>query len=223
MVRLINKEDPNKTACVVSVKISDKLKEGIIDVKSIIPGINFEEGLPVFVRYYQKARTRQRLNVLAQEEKIKIISVAERKDGQIWDTYTNYVGIVDHINTEKGIAHFIVNTKINGTIGVDKIAEKLEIGTKLMLKLKEVKKENDSYFTVLTSTVTEQEPTYKIIKTFSGSINISGSFGFVDDVFIESSLLVNQNIEDDEYVSGSAIISFNKKKGTWGWKAIEIS
>ncbi len=223
MVRLINKDDPNKTACVVSVKISDKLKEGIIDVKSIIPGINFEEGLPVFVRYYQKARTRQRLNVIAQEEKIKIISVAERKDGQIWDTYTNYVGIVDHINTEKGIAHFIVNTKINGTIGVDKIAEKLEIGTKLMLKLKEVKKENESYFTVLTSTVTVQEPTYKIIKTFSGSINISGSFGFVDDVFIESSLLVNQNIEDDEYVSGSAIISFNKKKGTWGWKAIYLT
>lgn len=226
MVRIINIDDPNKTAWVVSVKISDKLKECIIDVKSIIPRITIEEGLPVFIKYYQKANknsfTLQRLNIGTQEEKIKILSVAERKDGQMWDTYPNYVGIVDHVNSEKGIVHFIVNTKINGIIGVDKIAEKLEIGTKLLIKLKEVKKENDAYFTVLTSSVTEQEPTYKIIKTFSGSINTTGSFGFVDDVFIDGSLIDIKNIEEDEFVSGKAIISFNKKKGIWGWKAIEI-
>ena len=226
IVREINKEDQTRNAWVVSVKMLDQLKEGIIKVKSIIPRINLEEGLPVFVRYYQKGNksssSRPIRNVGDQEEKIHILSISERKEGQFWDTYPNHVGIVDHVNTEKGIVHFIVNTKINGTIAVNKIADKLEIGTKLLLKLKEVKKANNSYFTVLTCSVTEQETTYKIIKTFSGSINISGSFGFVDDVFIESSLFQINGIEDNDLVKGNSIINFNKRKGTWGWKAFEI-
>lgn len=46
-------------------------------------------------------------------------------------------------------------------------------------------------------------------------------FGFVGDVYIDKSLITSEMSNHTE-VTGSAVISFNHKKKTWGWKATSL-
>lgn len=91
------------------------------------------------------------------------------------------------------------------------------------MKLKKILKEGEFYYSVLTCELTDKEPIDKIIRSFSGSIEINGKFGFADDVFIDYTLISEHHIEDEDYIKGLAIINYNKIKGKWGWKAISIS
>jgi len=156
------------------------------------------------------------------ESRVHIYSISERTDGKIWDSFPENIGIVDHINNEKGIAHFIVSRKIDSIVKLSQLKEKIEVGSKLLVKLKKIAKDRDSYYTVLTCSVTQQEPTEELLKSFDGIVDTSGSFGFADDVFIDGSLMAEHNIEDGNFVNGTAILNYNKKKGSWGWKAIKI-
>ena len=45
------------------------------------------------------------------------------------------------------------------------------------------------------------------------------SFG----IFIDKNLINQHNINDDATISGIALLNFNQKKRTWGWKATKIT
>jgi hypothetical protein len=42
-----------------------------------------------------------------------------------------------------------------------------------------------------------------------------------DGVFIPPDLVASAAISDRDLVEGVAVISYNKKRSTWGWKAIK--
>jgi len=222
-IHAIQDDKNNITAWRISVLCDGKIKEGIIDKRSINSQQIIKSGMPLYVKYFQKEQPKN-FSFFTEEHdtKIQILSISERKDGIYWDIFPENIGIVDHINVEKGIAHFIVNKKVDGIIKLNQLNNKIEVGTKLMLKIKKVTKEKSTYYTALTYEITQQEPTEILIKSFMGIVNISGSVGFADDVFIENSLISENSIEDGSIVKGIAIINYNKKKGKWGWKAINI-
>ena len=47
------------------------------------------------------------------------------------------------------------------------------------------------------------------------------NFGFVGDIFVDESLL-KDNVVAGEYVSVKAVITYNQKKDSWGWRAIAL-
>ena len=223
VVQAIKNEGGKITAWRISAVVGEQMKEGIIDVPDIKEKFQIKEGLPVFVKLYQKEKPRSRFSFSTEKEsRVHILSISERTEGKLWDSFPEDIGIVDHINNEKGIAHFIVSKKIDSIIKLNQLKEKVEIGSKVLVKLKKVTKDRDSYYTVLTCSLTEQEPTEDLLKPFNGMVNLSGSVGFADDVYIESSLILEHEIEDGNFVNGTAILNYNKKKGSWGWKAIKI-
>ena len=198
------------------------MKEGIIDVQDITTKFSIKEGVPIFVKLYQKEKPSSMFSFSAEKEsRVHILSISERTDGKLWDSFPESIGIVDHINEEKGIAHFIVYKKIDSIIKINQLKDKVEIGSKVLVKLKKVTKDRDSYYTVLSCSLTQQEPTENILKSFSGIISTKGEVGFVDDVFIDAHLM-QEHYEYASTINGIAIINYNKKKGTWGWKAIRI-
>lgn len=73
----------------------------------------------------------------------------------------------------------------------------------------------------MSCSLTQQEPTENILKSFSGIINTKGEVGFVDDVFIDANLM-QEHYEYATTINGIAIINYNKKKGVWGWRAVKI-
>ena len=61
------------------------------------------------------------------------------------------------------------------------------------------------------------------MKDISGAVKIiKTGIGFLEDVFIEKSLLEKKEIINGESIKGLAMLSFNKKKNDWGWKMLKI-
>ena len=78
------------------------------------------------------------------------------------------------------------------------------------------------YYSVKISS-TSEAPSLKILKPFSEAVRVSNGLGFTDtDVFIDRNLVDKFNIQDGLIVRGKAILNFNKKRSTWGWKALTI-
>ena len=62
------------------------------------------------------------------------------------------------------------------------------------------------------------------MKNFEGEIKVISpqNFGFIQVIFIDSQIIQEKKLKDGHPVKGRAMLSFNKKKNEWGWKAIEI-
>lgn len=223
VVQAIKNEAGKVTAWRISAVVGEQMKEGIIDMPDISEKFQIKEGLPVFVKLYQKEKPRSMYSFSSEKEsRVHIFSISERPEGKLWDSFQEQVGIVDHINHEKGIAHFIINKRLDSIMKLQQLKEKVEIGTKLSVRLKKVSKDGESYYTVLTCNVTNQEPTENLLRAFDGRVEISGSAGFADDVYIERELINEHKINDNDIVKGIAILNYNKKRLKWGWKSIKI-
>ncbi|GHY87965.1 hypothetical protein VCSRO169_3514 [Vibrio cholerae] len=48
--------------------------------------------------------------------------------------------------------------------------------------------------------------------------------GFTDDdIFISPLLMEQHGVNDGMLVKGTAVLNYNKKKMSWGWKALKIN
>jgi len=130
---------------------------------------------------------------------------------------------VEFVNTNKKMLNFIIDEKKNGYFKYAGFVENPKIGD--VLKVRFVENVNDGYNQVFTIKRVLDKIEIPAIKEFKGNIKIleTSNIGFVDNVFISSQLLSHNNISQDIEVKGKAILSFNKKKEEWGWKAYEIN
>ena len=220
ITHLIKNTENKITSLRVSFVTDNVPKEGIIELNQLREKIAFKEGLPILVKYFQKKA--KKVTFPIKPERINLLTIQERLSGSLWDSFHDSIGVIDHINFDKNIAHFIVNKQINGVINSIQLKEVPKIGDKVLVKLKKVTKDTNTYYTVLTAKLTDLEPVERIIRDFSGTIEISGNFGFASDVFIDQSLISEFQIENFDTVSGKAILNYNKRKAIWGWKAISI-
>ena len=152
-----------------------------------------------------------------------LLDMSYRQDGLPFDCIPNKVALVDHINNEKLIVHFIVNKSISGIMKMSVCNEKLNIGDVIAVKIIEMKGDKGNYFQAITCEKTDEQPEPGLKRTYSGEFDGNKSFGFADDVYIPSHLLKDGFIDAGDFVGGEAILSYNKKKGKWGWTAISVS
>lgn len=207
----------------ISFKCNGDMKEGTFSEQNIPFSSNLIEGLPIFVKFYQPESQKVRFIFdNKKEERVNILSIKERSNGILWDAFTDQVGIVDHINKEKGIAHFIVDKEINGTFKLDQLIENIELGNYVKVKVKKIIKDHESYYIAITCKLTDEKSSEDLLRSFSGTFEMSKSVGFADDVYIDSSFIQLNKLEGGDEISGTAILNFNKKRGRWGWKAIKI-
>lgn len=160
---------------------------------------------------------------LDQESRFQIYLIDKRETVDKWDIFHEHIGIVDHINHEKKIAHFIIDRNINGILRFSDFPIKFTMGDSLALRLSTYENDRGVRHTVLTCRQTEKEPQNNITKQFNSSVRVSNGLGFTDDnIFIDRPLVERYGIEDDDVISGLAVLNYNKKRSTWGWKAILV-
>jgi hypothetical protein len=133
------------------------------------------------------------------------------------------VAVVEYVNRDRKILHFIVNQARHGHLKYDRFLRKVDIGDCIEVRLEGPS--GDRYFKALTLKKTEREPDASILKNFAGILSLrpGNSFGFVEDVFVEPGLISRYGLSDGAVLSGRALQSFNKKKNDWGWKVLEIT
>ena len=159
-----------------------------------------------------------------QENRFQIYLIDKRVIAEKWDIFQEQIGVIDHINHEKKIAHFIVDRRTNGILRFSDFPIKFILGGALALRLSTYKNDRGVRYTVLTCRETEEKPKSGIVKQFSSSVRVSNGLGFTDDdIFIDRPLVERYSIVEDDFVTGTAVLSYNKKRSTWGWKAIVIN
>ncbi len=52
---------------------------------------------------------------------------------------------------------------------------------------------------------------------------MGNTFGFADGIFVNPGLIAKYKLTAEKIIQGNAILSFNKSKNEWGWKAFEIN
>ena len=131
--------------------------------------------------------------------------------------------VVEFVNENKSILNFIKDKSKHGFFKYSGMLENPKIGDLLSVRFNG--EGQDGFYKVLSiKKVTDKTPC-DAIKEFSGILKMRepASFGFVDDVFIEPNLIVTHGLNKDDAIRGKAVLSFNKKKNVWGWKAVRIS
>lgn len=130
---------------------------------------------------------------------------------------------VEFVNRDKKILNFVKDKEKSGFFNYSKNIEAPQIGDVFAVRLKAVG--GDGFYSLLTSEKLQSTKGVEAIKKFKGAITIvnSQNFGFVNnEVFVDSNMVQNKNLDHFDIVSGKAILSYNKKKKEWGWKAFEI-
>lgn len=130
--------------------------------------------------------------------------------------------VVEFINKNKSIINFVKDKSKHGFFNYSGLIENPKIGDILSIRFN--KESKDSRYKVLSIKKKLDETKCAAIKEFHGEIKIkeSANFGFVENVFITPKLIDEMKIAHNQEIIGKAILSFNKKKEEWGWKAISI-
>ncbi|UCS94975.1 hypothetical protein KZP23_08175 [Echinicola marina] len=129
---------------------------------------------------------------------------------------------VEFVNENKNILNFVKDKQKFGFFNYSGQLDKLQIGD--ILKVRFNGEGQDGFYKILSAKRAETDQASDAIKYFEGTLRViyPQNFGFIEDVFIEPKLIQDNNISNGQIVKGKAILSFNKKKNEWGWKAIEL-
>ena len=129
---------------------------------------------------------------------------------------------VEFVNENRNMLSFVKDKSKHGFFNYSGLLKKPNVGDLIKIRFNGDGKEG--YFKVLTAKPAEPGATSAAIKNLTGQLNIipSQNFGFVDDIFIDPKIIQDNNLQNGQAIQGKAILSFNKKKNEWGWKAITI-
>jgi len=132
---------------------------------------------------------------------------------------------IDIVNKEKTVFSFIASKELEGFIHYGKLKLNPNPGDIYAVRFKEQPKDNKSTFRQVYSIhKTEKTPSDEIFKTVEGKITIKpgNSFGFINNIFVSGNLIKNNKLKDGQLISIVALLSFNKKKKSWGWKGVRV-
>jgi hypothetical protein len=158
------------------------------------------------------------------EGRFQVYKVQHREHGEQWDIFQEQIAVVDHVNHEKKLLHFLLNREIDGVIRFADLNDKFHEGDAISLYLTQFTNKKGTQYKVLQSKRTKQSPPSSLLKHFHSEVRVNeSSLGFTDcGIFIPAHLVRQHEIEDGDIVEGTAILNFNKKRSEWGWKSINI-
>jgi len=128
--------------------------------------------------------------------------------------------VIEYINTEKNMISFLIDKNKKGFFKYENV-KTFSIGDIIDIQFNgEPKEEFYKVYAVNKS----PNLTHDFLKIINGKIRIiSAGIGFIEDVFVDKSFIEKNNIIDGQFISGSAILCYNKKKNEWGWKLIAMT
>lgn len=130
--------------------------------------------------------------------------------------------VVEFVNKDKSMLNFVKDKRKFGFFNYAGHLSKPQVGN--IVKVRFNGDGQDGFYKILTAKKTDSNTTSDAIKDFEGTLKMISpqNFGFIEDIFIEPKIIQDSKLSNGLAIKGRAILSFNKKKNEWGWKAIEV-
>lgn len=201
----------------------DKAKRKLYVQSSSLP---MEVTIPESILTFDAGKPGDALKIkgkLDRENRFQVCAIEHRSSNEDWDIFEEQIGIVDHVNTNKRLVHFMISRAIDGVINFSDLPEEFKEGDAISLRLAKYTSRQGTRYRALTSSRTTKPIPSSILKPFSDNVRKENDMGFTDyGIFIPPPLIRENNISDGDFVTGQAVLNYNKKKSEWGWKAISI-
>lgn len=130
--------------------------------------------------------------------------------------------VLVNVNTEKDTASFVADGDRQGFFRTKKLIREPKAGLCYRVKMKP---DGDKGFHKLFSAKPTDEMLDGLVKTVKSavSINRTGDFAKVEDVFVDGQLINKHGLVDGETITVRAVRSFDRKWSKWGWRALSIT
>jgi tetratricopeptide (TPR) repeat protein len=130
---------------------------------------------------------------------------------------------VSFVNPSKSMLNFIKDKHKQGFFNYAGFLKNPQVGEILVVRLLSVGSEG--FFKLMTLRSGSDIDRVDSVKSFNGkaSFNATKTACFVNDVYIEPKLVQAKEISPGQFVEGYALLSFNKSKNDWGWKAFKVN
>lgn len=156
-------------------------------------------------------------------QRFQVYMIEERRATKPWDVFKEEIGVIDHVNKEKGVVHFIVNRNIDGIVSITELEGACKEGDAIAVKLVQYTSKKGLEYRIVHAATTNQIPSTLIRTQFFEDVRVSNGMGFTkSNIFISPPLINEYEVTDGQEISGVAVLSYNKKRASWGWKAISI-
>lgn len=186
----------------------------IVDLKNL-----HQHKIPAKVQRWMESdwyenTTPQKDNTLLYKENL------EKAEFLLYGDTPEEVIAITSVNPKKQMASFIKDKEVNGFFKYVGLLKKLHVGDILAVRF--IGDSKNGYFKVATIR-TDPKLSSDAVKTFEGNIKIIPSgVGFVKNIYVEKKLIERYHLADGEQIRVKAVMSFNKKRKEWGWKAFAI-
>lgn len=154
--------------------------------------------------------------------KTTVHRIQSRHDGSQDDIVAETLGVIDHVNDAKGVLHFIVAKGIDGMLPLAQFAGRAEVGQAIAVRMVRYHDRKGPRTRTLSAVPSLRTVPSDVMKSFTDDVEVRNGLGFTStDIFIPPDIVAEAAIADGAVVDGIAVINFDKKRSTWGWKAIQ--
>lgn len=132
------------------------------------------------------------------------------------------VFVVDYVNRDKKRFSFIKDRENAGTAYYDGVMKAPETGQLLKLRLRA--SERNGVYRLISARQAEADTPCEAVRAFEGALKLIPpvNFGFVQDVLLPPPLIQQNGLSHGQPLRGKALLSYDKKREKWGWKAYRI-
>jgi|TARA_R110001606_G_scaffold243735_1_gene391526 hypothetical protein len=158
------------------------------------------------------------------QKRFQIFSVDKRHPGEAWDVFKDQLAVVDNVNRDKKLIHFLVSEVIDGIVPFSELDGDYSEGDVIRVRLSRYSTGRGERFRVLSVSKALVPAPVGLKKEFQESISVHESgFAFTSsDVFLPAQLVTKNSLRNGDFIKGMALLSYNKKRSEWGWKAFKV-
>jgi tetratricopeptide (TPR) repeat protein len=136
-----------------------------------------------------------------------------------------YVGVVTLVNPPKKVVSLRLSREIDTVVGMQMLPPRIQAGDFVRVRVELTEGRQGPWYRVLTISPTDEVPDPELVTSFRGTFEMRDgqAFGFVDRKFyVPMNLIENNRLIPGQQVHGVAVIEYNKKRDSWGWKAVRL-
>lgn len=144
-------------------------------------------------------------------------------DGILFADIPEVTVIVEFVNSERKILNFIESESNHGFFKYERFIRNVSIGDTLKVRFQSGTV-GGLFFVYTASKVVDEDFRKQYYKEVEGTVRIpeGKTFGFLDSVFIQPSIVTKHKLTNGDFLKAYSIKTFNKEKKQWSWKISEV-